>query len=362
MEAVRIGFIGASRGLQLARASQSIPELQISGFFDLDTRRAKQAVQEVGGRVFSSLDELLAFPLDALVVASPIPDHLVDVSMAASAGKHILCEVTPCSSIEESRQLVTNLANSDALFMLAENYCYFSEVETVRQLHQRGEFGEVYYAECDHLIDVKALWRDQDGALTWRGRGGVGVYSTHGIGPLLSMLDDRILTVSGDVVEGGKFDDEVRFPTMHLLQMTTVKGVKIRMRIDLASSRPPLGAYFGLQGTRGAYESWRGLGDRSKVWLEGRHGPSSIAKWGEWHALDDFRQQLLGDDWEPVPEISGADRRMMRDFVAAVRGDGPNPFDIHRALDFHLPGLMADLSAARGGSVVEVPDSRSWTP
>jgi hypothetical protein len=52
---------------------------------------------------------------------------------------------------------------------------------------------------------------------------------------------------------------------------------------------------------------------------------------------------------------------MMRDFAAAVLGERPNPFDIHRALDFHLPGLMADLSAERGGVVVEVPDSRSWT-
>jgi predicted dehydrogenase len=353
--------MGASRGLQLARACAGIPGIDTTAFYDVDPRAAAHATREVGGVAAPTLDALLQSDIDAVVVASPIPEHLAQVSAAAGAGKHILCEVTPCATLAEARELVSAIRRTGVTFMLAENYCYFSEVETVKRLHREGRFGDVYYADCDHLIDVKALWRDAAGDLTWRGRGGVGVYSTHGLGPLLTILDDRVVSVTGETVPGGQFDPDVTFPTMHLLHMTTAGGVKLRLRIDLASSRPPLGAYYAVQGTRGAYESWRGLGDESKVWLEDEHGPSSIRAWGAWHPLDRFREHYLGGAWEPVPGITGCDRRMMTGFAAVLRGEAGNPFDVYRGLDFHLPGLLGDESAARGGLPLPVPDPREWT-
>lgn len=359
---VRLGIAGASRGLQLARSSRAVSGCSIAAVFDPDSLRAELFVAEIeGARRVSTFDDLLSADVDAVVIASPIPDHLEQIKTVAACGKHILCEVTPCSTIDESMQLVRAVNSSGVIFMLAENYCYFSEVETVRRLHQDGRFGDIYYAECDHLIDVRALWRNEDGELTWRGRGGVGVYSTHGLGPLLTILDDRVVQVACETVPGGQFDQEVQFPTMHLFHLTTARGVKMRLRIDLASPRPPLGAFYGIQGTRGAYESWRGLGDLSKVWLHEEHGETSIRNWGAWHPLDSFRQRYLGDDWEPIPEISGCDRRMIADFVALLRGEIANPFDVCRGLDFHLPGMVGDVSAAQGGKPMEVPDPRQWS-
>ena len=51
---------------------------------------------------------------------------------------------------------------------------------------------------------------------------------------------------------------------------------------------------------------------------------------------------------------------LLRDFIAAVRGAGPAPIDVHRALDYTLPGICARQSAARGGAPVAVPDPRQW--
>ncbi|MCC6945322.1 MAG: Gfo/Idh/MocA family oxidoreductase [Thermomicrobiales bacterium] len=360
MSVVRLGFIGASRALQLARACQQVDDIEASVFFDVDAEAAHRAANEVGASTTPTLEALLDSNVDAVVVGSPIPFHLEHVRAAYAAGKHVLCEVTPCSTMDEARAMVEVVQASGLVFMLAENYSYFSEVETVRRLHADGRFGDVYYAECDHLIDIRALWRDQSGALTWRGRGEVGVYSTHGLGPLLTILDDRVVSISAETVSGGQFDPQVTFPTMHLMQMTTERGRKMRLRIDLASPRPPLGAFYAIQGTHGAYESWRGLGDEPKIWLEDTHGPNSIRKWADWHPLDAFRQEYLGDAWEPVPGLAGCDRRMMIDFAAAVRGERANPIDIHRAMDFYLPGLLADDSAVAGGVPIEVPDTRRW--
>jgi predicted dehydrogenase len=360
MHEVRLGLVGASRGLRLAEACRNLNHVRTTAVYDVDRVRADGAATALGAASFHNFDALLASGVDAVVVASPIPAHTAQVRATLASGKHVLCEVTPCSTLEDARSLVEAVRGSDRTYMLAENYCYFTEVELVRRLHQDRRFGEVYYAESDHLIDIRELWRDENGRLTWRGRGEVGVYCTHSLGPLLTILDDRIDTLTALTVPGGKFEAEVTQPTMHLIQMTTARGRRLRLRIDLVSPRPPLGAYYALQGTRGCYESWRGLGDRSKVWLEDAHGPSSLSKWGEWQPLDDLRAAYLDDSYEPVPGTEGADRRMLADFVAAVRGEIAPPFDVDRGLDFTLPGIVADESAARDGALLPVPDPRTW--
>lgn len=362
MHEIRLGLVGASRGLRLVQSchDHNLSGVTVAAVYDPDRERTEQAAQTLGTTAYHEFEALLDADLDAVVIASPIPAHTAQVQAAMAAGKAVLCEVTPCSTLEDARTLVGAVRASGQVFMLAENYRYFTEVELVKRLYEAGRFGDVYYAESDHLIDIKALWRDSEGTLTWRGRGEVGVYSTHSLGPLLTILDDRIETVTAFTVPGGQFDEEITFPTMHLMQMITARGVRMRLRIDLASPRPPLGAHYALQGTRGCYESWRGLGDVSKVWLEDEQGPSSIFNWGTWQPLDSLRERYLDASYEPVPSIEGADARVMVDFLAAVRGEIASPFDIDRALDFTLPGILADVSAAGGGVPVSVPDTRLW--
>ena len=360
MSDLRLGLVGASRGLRLAEACRDLGQVRTTAVYDVHEGRTAAAAAQLGATAFDDFAAFLNAGIDAVVVASPVPAHTAQVAAAVTAGKHVLCEVTPCSTLEEARTLVQTVRAGDSVYMLAENYCYFTEVELVKRLHRAGRFGEIYYAECDHLIDVRELWRGADGVLTWRGRGEVGVYCTHGLGPLLTILDDRVETVTASIVSGGKFDAAVTQPTMHLIQMTTAQGRRMRLRVDLVSPRPPLGAYYAVQGTRGCYESWRGLGDRSKVWLEDAQGPSSLSRWAEWQPLDDLRADYLADSYEPVPGTDGADRRMMADFIAAARGNIASPFDVYRGLDFTLPGIIADMSAAQAGALLTVPDPRTW--
>lgn len=149
--------------------------------------------------------------------------------------------------------------------MMAENYRFLDEIELVKRLNDDRRFGDPYYAAGEYLHDCRDLYTDDAGRLTWRGQGLLGVYCTHSLGPLLYILDDRVATVSALAVPGGKFDPRVTSPTMHLLQMVTDRGVTLRVRVDHVSPRPHQMAYYDLQGTKGAYEAWRGLGDASKI-------------------------------------------------------------------------------------------------
>jgi hypothetical protein len=133
--------------------------------------------------------------------------------------------------------------------------------------------------------------------------------------------------------------------------------------VDTASPRPHQAAYYSLQGTAGCYESWRGLGDQAKVWLADEHEPSHVFDSAKWHPLDQYAPHYIPDRLAAGEEARAGGHGtsefwMMQDFIAAVRGERPNSIDVHRALDYTLPGICALESLEQGGAVVPVPDPR----
>jgi predicted dehydrogenase len=250
--------------------------------------------------------------------------------------------------------------------MLAENCCFMDEIELVRRLFNDGRFGEVYYGEGDYVHDCRDLFYTEDGQLTWRGRGELGVYITHGLGPLLYITGDRVTEVSAVAVPGAKFDPQVTLPTMVLMQMTTAQGRVLRSRMDYVSPRPhEATTFFALQGTRGSYESVRGFGDQAKVWFEDEHGMSRFASPAKWHALREQASRYIPERLEVGAEarIGGhgtTEYWMLRAFLAAVRGEAPAPVDVYTGLDYSLPGIYAIQSAGLQGAPVMVADPRAW--
>ena len=365
MGAVRFGVIGLNRGRSFLKVCQTVGGASVTALYDVDLPRAEQAAKELGAQAFGDLDAFLNGPIDAVVIASPVPYHAAQAVAALDAGKHVLSEVTACHTVDEAQALVRAAQANSAVYMLAENYRYLDEVELVKRLHDEGKFGDVYYGEGEYIHDCKGLWHNPDGSLTWRGKGLLSVYCTHSLGPLLYITGDRVTQVSALEVPGGKFEPQVTFPTMHLMQMVTAGGVTLRVRVDHVSPRPHQMAYYALQGTDGSYEAWRGFGDKSKVWLNGEHEPSLFHAPAQWHALADQAPRYIPERLAAPPEArSGghgtSEYWLLQDFLAAVRGERPSPIDIYRGLDYTLPGIYAHTSALGGGAPVSVPDPRSW--
>jgi hypothetical protein len=139
-----------------------------------------------------------------------------------------------------------------------------------------------------------------------------------------------------------------------------------RVRVDHTSPRPHQMAYYGLQGTNGSFESWRGNGDTSKIWLEDAHEASHVGRdTAQWHPVSDFAERYIPDRLAAPPEArhgghGTSEFWLLKDFLAAIRGKRDIPIDVHRALDYTLPGILALESAASGGTPLLVPDSRSF--
>jgi predicted dehydrogenase len=366
MDLIRFGVIGLRRGHSLMRACQAVGGARVTAIYDLDADQGTRAAAELSAHYYAELEPFLASDVDAVVVASPVPFHAGQSIAALEAGKHVLSEVTACRTIDEARALVRAAHQSSSVYMLAENCCYYDEIELVKRLVDQGCFGEVYYGEGDYVHDCRDLFYAPDGSLTWRGRGDLSVYLTHGLGPLLYITGDRVTEVTALTVPGGKFDPRVTQPTLYVLQMATAAGRVLRTRVDYISPRPHESTtFFALQGTQGSYESLRGFGDQAKLWLHGEHGPSTLRTPARWHPLADQAAAVIPDRLAaPAAAHTGGhgttEYWMLRDFVAAVRGERPSPIDVYTGLDYTLPGIYAVESAAAGGRPIAVEDPRTW--
>ncbi|HTE21321.1 MAG TPA: Gfo/Idh/MocA family oxidoreductase [Armatimonadota bacterium] len=360
---IKFGVIGCRRGRSFMRVCAAVGGATVAAIYDVDRERADAAATEVGARAYGELDAFLESGIEAVVVASPLPYHAGQAVAALERGVHVLSEVTACHTVEDAAALVGAARRSSAVYMLAENYRYLDEVELVRRMADDGRFGEIYFGEGEYLHDCKDLWRNPDGSLTWRGTGGLGVYCTHSLGPLLYIFRDRVSHVSAMANEGITFDPDISGPVQYVMQMRTARGRVLRVRVDHTSPRPHQMAYYLVQGSSGAYEAWRGHGDRSKVWLADEHEPSRCAGGTEWHDLAGYREQYIPDRLAVGEEArtgghGTSEYWLLRDFLAAVRGEAPSPIDVHAALDYTMPGILAVESHRRGGAVMEVPDSR----
>jgi predicted dehydrogenase len=365
MKQVRFGVIGTNRGQSFVHSCRAVKGASVVALYDPDAARLDRTASALDLQGFTDYNAFLNAEIDAVVVASPLPFHAAQAIAALQAGKHVLSEVTACLSHEEAQGLVAAARASTAIYMLGENYRYFDEVELLRRMHLAETFGAIYYAEGEYLHDCRGIYYAEDGSLTWRGQGGLGVYGTHSLGPLLYILNDRVASVVALAVPGGLFDPAVQIPTQHLLLMQTVGGRVLRLRVDHGSPRPHQMTYYALQGTRGCYEAWRGLGDQSKIWREDEHGSSLFHQPAEWHPLAVQAERYIPDRLAAPAEARAgghgtSEYWMLRDFLAAVRGEQPVAIDVYTGLDYTLPCICARESAERGGVPITIPDPRQY--
>jgi predicted dehydrogenase/GNAT superfamily N-acetyltransferase len=302
--------------------------------------------------------------LDAVVIGTPMQFHVPQSILALERDVHVLCEVPAGVSLEECGRLVLAARRSRAVYMMAENYTYTRNNVLIRELVRRGLFGEVYYAEGEYLHELKEL----NEQTPWRRRWQTGIdgvtYGTHSLGPILQwMPGDRVKRVccegSGHHYLDPRGEPYHQETSVMLCKMRS--GALAKIRVDMLSDRPHAMTNYQLQGTDGCYESSRGGPiDADKIWL--RRGGSEI----EWHDLETVAERYLPDEWlNPPPEALasghwGGDYFEVRDFIRAIRGQGPPPVGIHEAMDMTLPGLISQQSIARRGEWLPVPDSRDW--
>jgi predicted dehydrogenase len=125
-----------------ASASASMPNVEVVGIWDEEPERCTAFQKAFGGEIFQSQQELLD-RVDAVCVCSENRRHAELGSMAANAGKHIICE-KPLVTNEEEAALFMGVVQRAGVKLMTAFPCRFAPAFTrLKERVRAGEIGEI---------------------------------------------------------------------------------------------------------------------------------------------------------------------------------------------------------------------------
>ena len=365
MNKVKTAVVGLHRGSALANfILQYVPDIELVAVSDLDRPLADQYAREHQiPAVYDSLDDVLKTDVDAVILATPIPDHAAHIVQSLRAGKHVLSEVICATTIEDCQKIADTVKASGKKYMMEENYCFYRPLTIVKNMIDNGLLGDMYYGESDYLMDFELRPGFPDSVQPWRrqvyfGRRGH-PYITHTLGPLCYALGSDIKTVT--CMAAGRHPGVPADKTCALM-LQTQNGGMIRLRNSFMCARPDLYTYYSVQGTRGCYQGTIGSMDYHKVHIRGLCGPQ------EWRNVYDFKG-FLPKEWQVFPDgyfndsaddgctlYDSGTALLLGSFARSILDDTEPLVSAKRALNWTAAGILSEQSVNCGGEPMDVPD------
>jgi predicted dehydrogenase len=357
---LRVGIAGLNRGSSFVGMFDARPDAQVAAVCanTEDTLEHFSRSLDVPG--YPDYDEFCEADLDAIVVATPPALHAEHTLKALAAGKHVLCEVPAVWTVAEARQVVEAVESSGLKYMFAENMCYFSFIRTMHALVQEGKIGELTYAEGEYIHDLRPLLTRPDGMgggiggkPTWRASLPPIHYCTHDLGPILMMMEDRVVSAMG-LHTGSRIAPDLGSIDMEVGIFRTAGGSVVKIMCGFTVERPGF-HYISLYGTKGSLETDRyAASSNLKAYFTDMPGLKGL-----------MNIPVSVSDPKAPPEALGgghgtSEYYMIDDFVRCILDDTKPRFDVYDGLDYSLPGICAHLSAESGGAAIDVPDPRDW--
>jgi predicted dehydrogenase len=362
---IRIGIVGGNFGRSFYFHEH--PDCVVEAVSDLRPERRKALVETYRcPKSYGSLEELiLDRDVDAVGIFTPAPDHVRHVVAALKAGKHALSAVPAAMSLEECALLLETVRSTGLTYMMAETSYYQQPTISARRFHQEGRFATVYYAESEyHHAGLEALFFE-NGQRTWRHGFPPMHYPTHCTAHLVGVTGERLMEVSclgwgdddpilRDNAYGNPFWNETAF-------FKTSAGHAFRVSVFWK------GAHRGTERAQ-----W--YGDRMSFFFPDPNGLGAVVvRSGKQVEKDSggFVRELPEHEryeqpawWatemlpEPLRHDSGHEGShtfLTHEFVdALVKGRQPS-VNVHEALAYTAPGIVAHQSALKGGAQMKIP-------
>jgi predicted dehydrogenase len=131
---LRVGVIGAGvMGSNHARVLGGLPGVDLVGIVDPLPEHRVRAVELVGCRAFTSLDELLGEGVDAVTIAAPTHLHHEIALACIARNVHVLVEKPIASSVEEGREIVAAAKEAGVTLMVGHVERFNPAVAAVKQ-------------------------------------------------------------------------------------------------------------------------------------------------------------------------------------------------------------------------------------
>ncbi|MBQ7983054.1 MAG: Gfo/Idh/MocA family oxidoreductase [Clostridia bacterium] len=360
MKKLRIGILGASRGMDFAKrilADYEFAELAaVCEAYPVLQKKTADLLTELGicAEVVSDFDAMLDCGIDAVIIANYANEHCEYAIRALKRGVHVYSEVQPVQTLAEACALCDAVEESGCIYSYGENYAYSDAVLTLKQTYEQGVIGEAVCLEGTFINDCSPKWHLLTRGIRdhWRNYVPSTFYCTHSIAPIFFSTGRRAVRVNG-----------LEIPRMDYMAVSGARsgsgGMEV-MELDnggIAKSmngnyRHPFEASFRLIGSEGSFE---GTPDGLRL----------LSYKGGFH-YDNIQIPLQTPQFTFRPKreergLSGGDLNAFGYFIGAILGDQhcrDMTINVYRALDMALPGLLAFRSIADHGMPYAVPDLR----
>jgi UDP-N-acetyl-2-amino-2-deoxyglucuronate dehydrogenase len=174
MERLKTAVIGCGKVAQIhAEVLKGIAESELVAVCGRDAGKARAFADRHGVRAFTSVEEMVAAGVQAVVVATPHPAHAEVTIAAIRAGAHAIVEKPLASSLEDcDAMLDAARAAGKKLAMISQRRLY-APVQRVRQAIDAGKLGRPILGTVTMLgWRDEAYYRSDPWRGSWDGEGG----------------------------------------------------------------------------------------------------------------------------------------------------------------------------------------------
>lgn len=364
---IRIGIAGGRFGATFQWHEH--PQCVVAAVTDLrpDRRQYLQKVYRCD-RAYDSLEEMLkdAKDLDAVGIFTEAPNHVPHTLKALRAGKHVICAVPAAMTLEECAELINAVERTGLTFMMAETSYWQQHTISARRFYEEGRFGEIYAAYSMYRHPgLESLWFE-DGRATWRHGFPPMHYPTHCTAHLIGVTGERLTAVScvgwGDdspILKGNRYGNPFWNETA---EFTTDRGHSFRVEVWW------LGAHFGCEraewyGTQMSFICDNRLGTKATLIHAGEQKETdsggfvrAVAKAEVYQVPNWWATDLLPEPLRHDSGHEGSHTFITHEFVDALVHERRPAVDVYEAVAYTAPGIVAHMSALRGGERIPIPD------
>lgn len=300
--------------------------------------------------------------LDAVIVETGADIHAEFCCKALAKNINVLSDIPNVASLKEAEELWKAAQESSAIISTGANPNEQKFTVMLKDFWQKGLLGNPYYMEAEYIHwslpkSDMSIHLNENG--DWRRLLIPIRYCTHSLGPLLTILNEELRSVScfGTGQHADDYKTAIRKDDMMCAQFQTDSGIVVRL-LRNGRCRADIGHHnYRVFGTEGYMER-----------IDRLNKP--VIRYNSMKELDTSLKEICGEFMPPAyadnPKATGhggMDYALLDHFFKALLNGEPAPISLKEGLAMTLPGIYAEESAKRGGGVLRMryPWDEDWT-
>ena len=312
-----------------------------------------------GVTFFEDYDEMLdKAELDIVMVETPADCHADFCAKALKKGLHVFSDIPSVRTLEEAAMLWELHSSVPGMLMTGATTMGWGFILALQDFHRKGLLGKPYFMEAEYIHDCRSLWEETPWRKPLKKWSSMPIrYCTHSLGPLLSLMDEDLRTVS--CVTTGSHVTDQEYANDHMCaHFQTASGVTVRLSNSFINNARCGLHSFRIFGTEGYFEH---LSSRGRRYPERTMFNSNLlcgtSELTELPAGFSPYESGIRPGYSSGNSFGhgGADSFLWEIFMEALRsGAKEPPIPLRAGLRMTLPGLYAAESAIRSGKVLTI--------